>query len=253
MKPNRFQVQRERLAAEGPHKWLATLAPKVERLRQQLAQRDARAVALASGAQLDDTHTLRVRLWDKDYTLTFPECVVRNADGTPARTDRQALVLMYLQTADGAPVAHHWLRYRELPGGLFYAYAFHGYAERRLAQAFHNCPEAFREAALRCGGVPLTFGAAYAFEFVALPRIHLAAVLWSGDEDFASNALILFDAAVSHYLPADVAGALGSQLVSRLMGVPDDVGQTLTALAVQPPTPPLQRANASSRLTSNLQ
>ncbi len=235
MKTNRFQVQRDQLATEGPQKWLATLLPKVERLRTQLAQRHPHEVGQLSGAALEDDHTIRLQLWDKDYTIAFPECIGRDADGAIARLDRQALVLMYLQTADGTPPEYRWLRYRELPGGLFYSHAFSGYAEKRLADAFHNQPDAFSHSATRLGGIRLSFGSSESFAFFAMPRIRLAAVLWAGEDDLPSSATILFDAGATHYLPTDVLGALGSQLVSRLMGVPDDVGQTLTALAVQPP------------------
>lgn len=235
MPPSRFQVQRDRLAAESPHKWLATLEPKVERWRAWLGSCNPRQVAERSGATLEGEHTLRINLWDKEYSVTCSDGIVRNADGTPARLERQALVLMYLTAANGAVPEYRWLRYRELPGGLFYAQAFHTYAEERLAKAFHNQPAAFAAAAVRAGGLRLSFGNAEAFTFMPLPRIRLAAVLWAGDEDFPSSANILFDAAACHYFPADVLGALGSQLVSRLMNVPDDVGQTLTALAVQPP------------------
>jgi hypothetical protein len=104
----------------------------------------------------------------------------------------------------------------------------------RLAQAFNGDLENFRAAAARLKGSRLTFGDA-SFEFMALPRVLVAAVYWLGDEDFPPNASILFDAAASHYLPTDAVGALGSQLVTRLIGKPDEGTRTLTALAVQPP------------------
>lgn len=234
MRPNRFQIQRDQLAAEGPQKWLDTLLPKLAKLRAELARRDPYDVAQKSGA-LIDAQTIRLIFWDKEYQIDFPECLVKDSNSDEARLDRQLLVLMYLNTADGTPPAYRWLRYRELPGGMFYSRAFHGYAEERLARAFHNQPETFFNSATDAGGIQLAFGHSIAFEFLALPHIRLGAVLWAGDEDFPSSAVILFDAAASHYLPTDVVGALGSQLVSRLMGLPDDVGQTLTALAVQPP------------------
>jgi hypothetical protein len=117
---------------------------------------------------------------------------------------------------------------------MFYANAFHGYAEMRLAQGFNGDVEQFRAAARRLGGDRLSFGDA-AFEFAAMPRISVGAVYWMGDQDFPSSASILFDAAASHYLPTDAVGALGSQLVSRLLGQPDQDAQTLTSLAVRPP------------------
>ena len=233
--PLRFQEQRDKLAAQAPQKWLDNLAPKVAQLREELARRDPRDLAERSGATLNaQQQTIQLELWGKSYTLAHPELVARDATGAEASTDKQALLLMYLHTADGTPLAGKWLAYRELPGGMFYANAFHGYAELRLAQSFSGDVEKFRAAAARLRGDRLAIGDA-SFEFVALPRILVAAVYWLGDEDFPSNASILFDAAASHYLPTDAVGALGSQLVSRLIGKSDEDTQTLTALAVQPP------------------
>ena len=233
--PLRFQDRRDQLAAQAPQKWLENLAPKVARLRQELARRDPGQLADRSGALYDPKQqTLQIQLWDRLYTLNPPEYIARDASGAEANLDRQALLLMYLDKADGTPLAHKWITYRELPGGMFYADAFRGYAEMRLAQAFNGDVEKFRAAALRLKGDRLTFGDA-SFEFRAMPRILVGAVYWMGDEDLPSNATILFDAAASHYLPTDVVGALGSQLVSRLVGRADEGAQTLTALAVQPP------------------
>jgi hypothetical protein len=233
--PLRFQVQRDKLAAQAPQKWLENLAPKVAQLREALGRRDPRVLAERSGTVFDaEQQVLRIQLWDTWYALTHPEYVAHDPSNAEASLNRQALLLMYLQTADGTPLAHKWLSYRELPGGMFYADAFHGYAELRLAQGFNGDVEKFRGAARRLNGDRLTFGDA-SFEFVALPRILVGAVYWMGDEDFPSNATILFDAAASHYLPTDAIGAMGSQLVSRLLGRADEDAQTLTALAVQPP------------------
>jgi len=233
--PLRFQDQRNKLAEQAPQKWLDNLAPQVARLRASLARRDPRDLAERSGAAFDaKRQTLQLDLWSKPYTLTFSEFIARDSAGVEASLNRQALLLMYFDKADGTPLAHTWLAYRELPGGMFYADAFHGYAEMRLAQAFDGDVEKFKEAARRLKGSRLTFGDA-SFEFVALPRILVGAVYWLGDEDFPSSATILFDAAAGHYLPTDAVGALGSQLVSFLLGRVDEDAQTLTALAVQPP------------------
>jgi hypothetical protein len=233
--PSRFQIQRNQLAAQAPQKWQEQLGPKIVQLREILARRDPRDLAARSGAEFDPARqAVQLVLWDKPYTLLHPELVARDAAGVEVSADKQALLLMYLDAANGTRLAHTWLTYRELPGGMFYANAFHGYAELRLAQGFDGDVDKFREAARRLRGDRLAFGDA-SFAFVALPRIHVGAVYWQGDEDFPPNASILFDASASHYLPTDAVGALGSQLVSRLLGHKDDA-QTLTALAVQPPS-----------------
>jgi hypothetical protein len=231
----RFQEQRDRLAEQAPQKWLDNLAPKVVQLQKDLARRDPRDVAERSGATFDaQRQAIQLELWGKSYTLAWPECIARDTTGAEASLNRQALLLMYLDKADGTPLAHTWLAYRELPGGMFYADAFHGYAEMRLARAFNGDVEKFKAAAKRLKGDHLAFGDA-AFEFKALPRILVGAVYWMGDEDFPSSATILFDAAAGHYLPIDAVSALGSQLVSFLIGRATEEAKTLTALAVQPP------------------
>ena len=233
--PLRFQEQRDRLAAQAPQKWLDNLAPKVAQLREELGRRDPRDLAERSGATFDAARqAIQIELWGKSYSLAHPELVARDATGAETSADKQALLLMYLHTADGTPLAGKWLAYRELPGGMFYANAFHGYAELRLAQFFNGDVEKVRAACACLKGDRLAFGDA-SFEFLALPRILVAAVYWLGDEDFPSNAGILFDASASHYLPTDAVGGLGSQLVSRLIGKSNEDAQTLTALAVQPP------------------
>jgi len=187
-------------------------------LRQELARSDPRDMAERSGATFDAARlTIQLDLWGKPHTLTHPELVARDAAGAEVSANKQALLLMYLHTADGTPLAHKWLAFRDLPGGMFYVHAFHGYAEMRLAQAFNGDVARFQAAAARLNGRQLTFGDA-SFEFVALPRALVGAVYWLGDEDLAPSATILFDAACSHYLPTDAVAALGSQLVSRLIG-----------------------------------
>ena len=45
----------------------------------------------------------------------------------------------------------------------------------------------------------------------------MAVTYWRGDEDFAPQAQVLFDAAASPYLPTDGLALLGSNLVTRLL------------------------------------
>lgn len=197
--------------------WLASLLPGLEQSRAELAGRDPHDLAWRSACSYDAAaNALTVPFWGQEYTLVFPEWIARDAQGRPASPDRQALLLMYFKLADGTPVNGEWLAYRQVPGGMFYAQAFSGYAERRLARAFAGDLEAFSAAARRLGGERLSLGHA-AFEFAVLPRVRLAAVYWLGDEDFPSNASILFDAAASHYLGVDALAVVGSQLTSRLI------------------------------------
>ena len=103
--PLRFQAQCDKLAAQAPQKWLDNLAPKVAHLREELARRDPRDLAERTGATFDATQqAIQIKLWGKPYTLVHPELVARDATGAEASTDKQALLLMYLHTADETPL-----------------------------------------------------------------------------------------------------------------------------------------------------
>jgi hypothetical protein len=104
---------------------------------------------------------------------------------------------------------------------MFYAQAFRGYAEVRLVRELGaGGLAAFRRGAERLGGTPIEVGsgagnAAYALQ--VLPRIRLASVYWLGDEDFPSQASILFEDTAPHYLSTDGLAVLGSHLVNGLL------------------------------------
>jgi hypothetical protein len=105
---------------------------------------------------------------------------------------------------------------------MFYAQAFHGYAEIRLIRDLGNDGvQAFHRAAGCLGGAPVELGnAAYAFQ--VLPRVRLAAVYWQGDEELESQASILFECTAHHYLSTDGLAVLGSHLVGAIVTAASD-------------------------------
>jgi hypothetical protein len=160
---------------------------------------------------------LKLVYWQQPVRLPWPEmAAVRAIDGKPCSTFDQALLLYYLDCADGAPLAGRWIGFRELPNGAFYHQAYQGYSGNRLAQAFGLQPGIFDRAAQALGSEPITELGTSAFAFQPLPRIRLAAVLWPGDEEFAAHGAVLFDAACSHYMTTDGLALLGGGLAGRL-------------------------------------
>jgi hypothetical protein len=142
---------------------------------------------------------------------------VRLAGGQPCSTFDAAMLLYYLATADGTLPAGRWIGFRELPGGSFYNQAFQGYSGDPLARTFSSRPGELERAAQELGGRRLTGIAPFAWSFLPLPRLSLAAALWPGDEELAGRAAVLFDASASHYLPTDGLALLGSGLSGRLL------------------------------------
>jgi hypothetical protein len=214
-------------------KWYDRLAPLAAEARGRLRAMDAGRLARRSGCTLDADGTLRMTMLWHAYAIQVPDFAIRRADtGQTPTAFTQALLLTYLVTADGTPPSGRWIAYRDLPGGMFYAQAFRGYAENRLARDLgtdgadgpgNDGLDAFRVRATRLGGEAIAIGnAGYAFQL--LPRARLAAVYWLGDEDFPSRASVLFEDTAPHYLSTDGLAVLGSHLVNALVSDTDPTG-----------------------------
>jgi hypothetical protein len=204
-------------------KWYNRLMPLIAGAREQLCLIPPDRLARSSGCTLAADGTLRMTLQGRNYAIRPPAFTIAHADGDAAYAEdapsefTQALILTYLVTADGTPPSGRWIAYHDLPGGMFYAQAFRGYAETRLARELGTEGlDAFCRGAERIGGQPIEIGnAGYAFQ--VLPRVRLGAVYWLGDEDFPSSASILFEDTGPHYMSTDGLAVLGSHLVNALL------------------------------------
>jgi hypothetical protein len=197
---------------------LDRLAGVVEQARAALRGVEPGRLALRSGCERREGGGFRLAFMWREYVVSS-DFVVRQA-GTEemAPSFVQSLILTYMSTADGTTPSGRWIGFRELPGGTFYAQAFQGYSGNRLVRELEGGLDAFRRAAETLDGEPLPEemgDAGYAFPM--LPRVHLAIVYWEGDDEFPSQAHVLFEDSASHYLPTDGLAILGGQLVGKLL------------------------------------
>ncbi len=197
--------------------WYDKLAPVLAEARATLRETKPSKLVLRSGCEQDADGDFRLSFFWCEYTISGDDFSVRRADtGAEMPAFIQSLVLTYLATADGTTPSSRWIGFRELPDGMFYVQAFQGYSGGRLVRELKGGVDAFRRAAERLGGEPLSMGDA-GYTFAVLPRVHLALVYWEGDEEFPSQARVLFEDSASHYLPTDGLAILGSQLVDKLL------------------------------------
>jgi hypothetical protein len=205
-------------AVERAHQaWEASMLQQNDRLRRELQERLPEELAARCGGNWLGGR-IQLSYWGQTVSLDWPGLTARvEPNGPGCSVFDTALLLYYLHTADGAPIAWRWIGYRELPDGAFYANAFQGYSGDRLARALGERPEAYTAAAQALGGAALGELPGLAYAFQPLPCIRLASVLYPGDEEFPARGAVLFDAAASHYLPTDGLALLGSGVVGRLV------------------------------------
>jgi hypothetical protein len=198
-----------------------TYGPALEKARIEFPQLNPELAALRAAVSFEaadnDQGPFAVPFLGAAYRVDWPGgAVTQAADGRPADIATQLVLLHYLLTADGTPMASKWIAFRNLPGGMGYEAAFRGRAPVRLARAFGHDRKAFEQASRQLGGEPLSFGDA-AFLFRVLPRMWMAVVLHVADEEFPADANILFDAAAEHYLPTEDLAVVGGMLAGRLI------------------------------------
>ncbi len=193
-----------------------TYGPALERARQELSHLDPQQAAVRAAVPYEEG-AFQVSFLGAAYRVQWPEGAVQRVEPQgEADVSTCLLLLHYLLTADGMPLANRWIAFRNLPGGLGYDAAFQGRANLRLARAFGTNRPAFEAAARALGGERLSFGDA-SFSFRLLPRVWLAVVLHLADDEFPASANVLFDGAVSHYLPTEDLAVLGGMLAGRLI------------------------------------
>ena len=194
-----------------------SLTRRVNELRAQLEGVNLAQLAGRTGAHYAaGSSELHLSFFGDPVVITTPEYMALDSrSGEQRSLTTLALLLYYLTTSNGAPLAGRWISFRELPNGGFYHQAFQNYTGREIHDRLGSDLVTLERAALNLGGKPEEIGDA-AFSFAALPRVHLLVVTWLGDEDFPSSTRILFDAAAGHHLPADACAVLGSMLTRKL-------------------------------------
>jgi len=193
--------------------------PALIKAQEDLRGRSPFVVASWAGAQFEATAGgagyFFVRFWDTTYSVSFPDAIVLDEAGDVPPIGLRLIILHYLLTAIGAPMADRWAAFRDFPGGLGYNAAFEARVNRRLAGVFGQRLPDFRQVCLALGGTPFDVGDA-AYMFDVFPRLRIGIVFYRGDDEFPASANLIFDAAADRYLPTEDLVVLGETVVSRL-------------------------------------
>lgn len=122
----------------------------------------------------------------------------------------------YLLRAQEIPMAREYVIGRQLTDGDFFFKGPHALPDWKIQKRFGNDAAAFLERGRLLGGVPIDFGDA-GIEFLVLPRIQIAYVLWVADDEFPARAQILFDATADKHFALDVVWAMCNLITNKLL------------------------------------
>lgn len=124
----------------------------------------------------------------------------------------------YLLRAQDVPIANEYITDSQITDGAFFFKGPHVLPTRRVEKKFGSDAATFLEKGKLLGGKPIEFGDA-GLEFLALPRVQIAYVLWEADDEFPARAQILFDASAEKHFALDVVWAMCNLVTEKLVKV----------------------------------
>lgn len=183
-------------------------------LFQDLLSCDPVEVKKRTGALYDEKKGVyRVCIWGNSYDVLPRQFLIKPRGKGPGtyRDYLYLFILHYLMKAKEVPVSGEWISEKDIPGGTGFFRGPHTLPTQLVSQAFGNDLPGFLDAGKRLGGTPLPMADA-AFSFQVTPRIPVAVLLWQADEEFGSQANLLFDKTISQHLPLDIVYALAVEV-----------------------------------------
>ena len=201
--------------------WSVSLTASYEKAVHAMDGLVPTAVAARSGAQFDG-RGFTLKLFYRTFRVEYPEIAISEIGAKePPPLWTQIILLHYLQTADGTPVADRWIAFRELPGGRFFESSYMQQSIAPLVDRFGHDMEGFREASLTLGGTVMNRTGDAAFRFLAFPQLPIGCILYLADHEMPASVNIVFDGSASHYLPTEDIAVLISNFANLLIAFAD--------------------------------
>ncbi len=173
-----------------------------------------------SGAQyrvIDSKKEIIIRYLNQSYLITLPGIkisLIDDGERVPVRD--KVLILHYFITAKGTPTANKLIAFKELPEGKVYSPTFFKRTINPILDHFGKEPRLLVDIAEKLGGHKVDYGDT-AVTIEAFSRVPITIILWRGDDEFAPQGTITFDATISDYLSTEDITVLCEAITWRLI------------------------------------
>lgn len=124
-------------------------------------------------------------------------------------------IINYMSRAKAVHPSGTWVSEKDLVGGSGFFRGPHLLPVQAICDRFGNDLDAFKTVCETLGGKPVDFADA-AFSFEITPKIPVAVLYWLGDEDFPSEARMLFDKTIEAHLALDIVFAVAVEVCAAL-------------------------------------
>jgi len=181
---------------------------------------DIEQLCLKSGARylvIGPHKEIAIEYLNQLYRITMPNIEISLMDSQEEASIRdKVLILHYLLSAKGTPIANKLIAFKELSGGGNYFRTFSKRAIEPLVEHFGEQPHMLIDTAGKLDGHTAAYGDV-AVTVNAFNRVPVTIILWQGDEEFPAQGDILFDAAISDYLSTYDVTVLCESIIWKLI------------------------------------
>lgn len=187
---------------------------------KQKAQAQAVAQAVARLRDKGLAHPASIRLFGQALHVAPPDFEVVTTDGTPPAFAADRILALHYLLADPRPApSGDFISFRDLPGGQFYWEPYRSRSVVPLAKRVGNDLDLLKARLSVFDWRPVDLGD-FAAALPVVDRIEAVLVYHLGDEDFAPEANLLFDASVRRIFNTEDIAVIGTRICAGLFSEP---------------------------------
>ncbi len=154
-----------------------------------------------------------VEVWGCQYCVDLINYIVRPM-GPGIKTHHNYLylfILYFLVKSKNIVPSGEWVSQKDIKGGEAFFRGPHTLPCNKITDRFGDDIDLFKQECGKLNGAALDLADA-AFVFEITPTLPVAVLYWQGDEDFPSEAKLLFDSTIEQHLPLDIIYALAVEV-----------------------------------------
>lgn len=189
----------------------------LEHYTAQFASGDPEEMAVRCNVDYDpERRTFSLKIMDRTYTVTHPDFVCRNEDGSVCENANiKILILRYLNDGAYQAPGEGTITYHDFPWGDTYYRRFEGRCMKRMAYGFGYKLDVFESAMEKLGAEKLSMGdCAYKVEF--MKDLYVCFILWGADDEFDPTCQMLFSDNFPRAFTAEDVAHVGDISISRI-------------------------------------
>lgn len=182
-----------------------------EQAAELLKNMDMEEVCARSGAR-KTKGGIEIEYFNEEYEISYPAIEFSPSSLSPVS---QLIILHYLISTGTEKTTGEFVGYQDLPGGMFYYKAYCKQGPDRIMRQFKDDPEQIIPASELLGGEKASFGDA-SVQIRVFPHVDVRIVLYRADDEFPSEAYVLFKNDIINFLSLKDISMLTGEIAGRL-------------------------------------